>query len=51
MEAGAKEIAVFTAASEEFCKRNLNMSIQDSLAQFAAMAEVAVMSNIAIRGY
>jgi hydroxymethylglutaryl-CoA lyase len=36
LSAGAREIAVFTAASETFCQRNLNRSIEQSLAEFAA---------------
>ncbi len=33
--AGADAIAVFTAASEHFTKRNINMTIDESLATFA----------------
>ncbi|MBV9263392.1 MAG: hydroxymethylglutaryl-CoA lyase, partial [Candidatus Eremiobacteraeota bacterium] len=33
-EAGADAIAVFTAASEHFTKRNINMTIVESLATF-----------------
>ena len=35
--AGVKEIAVFTAASETFAQRNIRMSIDSSLATFAAV--------------
>src|SRR4029453_15055110 len=34
-EAGAREVAVFTAASESFNRRNINASIDESFARFA----------------
>src|SRR5438132_13702735 len=33
IEAGVKSIAIFTAASDTFNKRNINMSIEDSFAK------------------
>lgn len=48
--AGAGEVAVFTAASETFNRKNVNMSIEDS---FAAIAHVVEMANgkRPVRGY
>ena len=51
MESGAKEIAIFAAASESFTQKNINCSIQESLERFAAVAEFASAANIRIRGY
>ncbi len=39
LEVGVERIAVFTAASEAFVQKNLNMSIEESLAGFRAMVE------------
>ena len=41
LAAGAREIAVFTAASESFCRKNINCSIQESLERFAPVIERA----------
>lgn len=49
--AGAREIAVFTAASESFSRRNTNCSIAESLARVAAVAEVAHVDGVRMRGY
>src|SRR5258706_7764552 len=37
LEAGVKSIAIFTAASETFNKRNINMSIDESFDNFAQL--------------
>ena len=39
--AGADAIAVFTAASEHFTKRNINMTIDESLATFRDVVRAA----------
>ncbi|KAK4485630.1 hypothetical protein RD792_008273 [Penstemon davidsonii] len=51
MEAGAKEVAVFAAASESFSKSNLNCSIEDSLARYRDVAHAAKGHAIPVRGY
>lgn len=51
IEVGATEIAVFTAASETFCQKNINCSIKESLARFDEVFEMAQANNIAVRGY
>src|SRR5438270_6443828 len=38
IEAGVKSIAIFTAASETFNKRNINMSIDESFENYAPVA-------------
>lgn len=50
-EAGADAIAVFTAASEAFTKRNINMSIAQSLEVFAGVVRDAKESGMWVRGY
>lgn len=49
--AGAKEIAIFGAASESFSQKNINCSIAESLARFAPVASAAKDAGIAVRGY
>ena len=43
-------IALFTAASETFTKRNVNMTIDESLAVFAAVMERARPAGLVVRG-
>lgn len=49
--AGADAIAVFTAASERFTKRNINMTIDESLATFREVVRVAKHDGCWVRGY
>jgi isopropylmalate/homocitrate/citramalate synthase len=49
--AGAKEIAVFTAASDEFTKKNINCTIAESLERFAPVIKNALAANMKVRGY
>lgn len=49
--AGADAIAVFTAASEAFTKRNINMTIDESLDTFRDVVRNAKANNIWMRGY
>jgi hydroxymethylglutaryl-CoA lyase len=51
IDAGAKEIAVFTAASESFSQRNTNCSINESLARLQPVVERAKAGGIRVRGY
>ncbi len=48
---GVEEIAVFAAASESFSRRNINCSIDESLARFAPVAERALKLRWRVRGY
>jgi hydroxymethylglutaryl-CoA lyase len=45
------EIAVFTAASESFSRRNTNCSIAESYARIAPVAEAARAHHMRVRGY
>jgi hydroxymethylglutaryl-CoA lyase len=49
--ARAKEVAVFTAASESFVQKNIHCSIADSLERFGAVAAAAGAAGIRVRGY
>jgi isopropylmalate/homocitrate/citramalate synthase len=49
--AGAKGIAVFTAATESFAERNIGMSIDESIAVFAEVVAEAKRAKIEVRGY
>ncbi|HET8817989.1 MAG TPA: hydroxymethylglutaryl-CoA lyase [Xanthomonadaceae bacterium] len=49
--AGVDDIAVFTAASEAFNRKNINASIDASLARFAPVLERARADGVAVRGY
>ncbi len=49
--AGAMEIAVFTAASEAFNQRNVNASVDESIARFEPVIERAISEGVAVRGY
>jgi len=51
VNAGAKEIAVFTAASESFSQRNTNCSIADSITRLDPVIKLAINSGIKVRGY
>ncbi len=51
LEADAKEIAVFSAASEAFTQKNTNCSIEESINRFRPVLEEAKINNIPVRGY
>src|SRR6266849_349443 len=51
IEAGVTSIAIFTAASETFNKRNINMSIDESFENFAQLVPRALQENMRVRGY
>jgi hydroxymethylglutaryl-CoA lyase len=48
---GATEVAVFTAASEAFNKRNINASIDESIARFEPVLAAAKADGVRVRGY
>jgi hydroxymethylglutaryl-CoA lyase len=49
--AGAKEIAVFGAASETFSQKNINCSIAESLERFRPVVQAAQAAEIKVRGF
>ncbi|MCP4273900.1 MAG: hydroxymethylglutaryl-CoA lyase, partial [Gammaproteobacteria bacterium] len=50
INAGAKEVAIFAAASEAFSKHNINCSIEESLKNFQPLVKAAQSKNIPVRG-
>ena len=48
---GIKEFAIFTAASESFCQKNINCSIEQSIERFSEVMAFAKANNIRVRGY
>jgi hydroxymethylglutaryl-CoA lyase len=51
LQVGCKEIAVFTAASEGFTKKNTNCTIAESFERFKDVVQIAKERQIKIRGY
>jgi len=51
IETGIRRIAVFTAASETFNRKNINMGIQESIDVFKPVVERALKEGISVRGY
>lgn len=51
LAAGAREVAVFGAASESFSQKNINCSIAESLARFRPVTEAAQAAGVKVRGY
>ena len=51
MAAGVTEIAVFAASTETFSRKNINQSIDESLATYAQVCDRARASGLRVRGY
>ena len=51
LRAGAREIAIFTAASDSFNRHNTNASIEESFARFRPVVEMASAEAVRVRGY
>ena len=49
--ANVSEVAIFGAASEAFSQKNINCSIEESLARFEPIMTAAKSNNIKVRGY
>lgn len=50
-EVGATQIAIFTAASEAFNRKNINASIDESIERFVPVLERARADRVKVRGY
>jgi len=48
--AGATEVNIFTAATESFCQKNINCSIDESFDRFRPIFEHAAADGIRVRG-
>jgi hydroxymethylglutaryl-CoA lyase len=51
MQSGAREIAIFAAASNAFSQKNINCSIDESLTRFEEVTRTALDNSIKVRGY
>lgn len=51
LAAGAREVAIFAAASETFSRKNINCSIAESFARFDEVMALAREAGIRVRGY
>ncbi len=51
LEAGVKEVAIFTAASESFNQKNINASIAESIERFKPVMALATKHGVKVRGY
>jgi hydroxymethylglutaryl-CoA lyase len=49
--AGVEEIAVFTAASDAFTRKNINASVDESLARLQPVIEQALSQGLRVRAY
>lgn len=47
----AQALAVFTAASESFCRKNTNCSITESIERFRPVMALAQRARVPVRGY
>jgi hydroxymethylglutaryl-CoA lyase len=50
-EVGVKEISLFSATSNEFTKKNINCTVDESFARMKEVAQEAKSNNLRIRGY
>jgi len=51
LESGVRRVAVFTAASETFTQKNINMTVEESLALFEPLVRRASDVGVSVRGY
>lgn len=51
LAAGAREVAVFAAASESFSRKNTNCSIAESIERFQPVMDRARSAGVPVRGY
>ena len=49
--AGVEKIAIFTAASETFNRKNINATIAESIARFDPVVKLAKNARLPVRGY
>ncbi|MGH9144262.1 MAG: hydroxymethylglutaryl-CoA lyase [Vicinamibacterales bacterium] len=51
IEAGVAEVAIFAASTEAFSRKNINQSIDDSLATYRGVCDRALAAGLRVRGY
>jgi len=50
-QAGVSEIAVFASSTETFSRKNINQSIDESIATYRAVCDRAIAAGLRVRGY
>src|SRR5688572_18930827 len=50
IESGVRSVSIFTAASDTFNQRNINMSVDDSIVSYAPVVARARQEGMSIRG-
>src|SRR5579872_5970082 len=50
-QAGVREIAIFAASTETFSRKNINQSIDESIAGYRQVCERALAEGLRVRGY
>jgi hydroxymethylglutaryl-CoA lyase len=51
LEAGAREVAIFAAASDGFSMRNINCTVKESFERFRPLTAAALAAGVRVRGY
>src|SRR5471032_2388568 len=51
LAAGVTEIAIFASSTETFSRKNINQSIDDSLAGYKEVCDRALAAGLRVRGY
>jgi hydroxymethylglutaryl-CoA lyase len=51
IKSGIRRVAIFTAASETFNRKNINMGVQESITSYAAVVARALKEGISVRAY
>jgi hydroxymethylglutaryl-CoA lyase len=51
VQAGVREVAIFAASTETFSRRNINQSIDESLATYKQVCDRAAALDVRVRGY
>ena len=49
--AGVREVAIFAAATDAFSRKNINQSVDDSLATYKGVCDRALAGGLRVRGY
>ena len=49
--AGVAEVAIFASSTETFSRKNINQSIDDSLATYQTVCQRAIAAGLRVRGY
>lgn len=51
LDAGVREVAIFSTPSETFCHRNVNCTVAENLAHVREIVQAAQKDNVKVRGY